>query len=65
MLCNGGITACSRYQTNAVQVYDFMKAVRPQAYMHNTVGYSLGGVALTRHSTAHAPATTMAHVYIV
>ena len=46
MLCAGGITVCtySRYQTNAVQVYDFMKTVWPQAY---------SGAALTRNCAAH------------
>ena len=39
-----GVTTRSRYQTNAVLVHDFM---------NNTVGYSLGGVALTGHSAAH------------
>ena len=28
MLCDGGVTACSRYRTNAVQVHDFMKTLR-------------------------------------
>ncbi len=32
MLRDSGVTARSRYQTNAVQVYDFMKTVWPQAY---------------------------------
>ena len=54
MFCDSGVTASSRYQTNAVQVHDYnMKTVRPQAYANNTVGYSLGGVALTRRSTVH------------
>ena len=32
MLCDGGITACSRYPTNAVEVRDFMKTMWSQAY---------------------------------
>jgi alpha-beta hydrolase superfamily lysophospholipase len=46
MLCDGGVTARNRYQTNAVEVHDFMKLCghRP---MNTTVGQSLGGVVLT------------------
>jgi hypothetical protein len=32
MLCEGRVTARSRYQTNAVQVHDFVKTVWSQAY---------------------------------
>ena len=34
MFCDSGVTAHSRYQTkfNAVEVHDFMKTMRPQAY---------------------------------
>ena len=31
-MCDGGVTVRSRYQTNAVQLHDFMKTVWPQAY---------------------------------
>ena len=32
ILRDGDVTARSRYQTNTVQVHDFMKTVWPQAY---------------------------------
>ncbi len=50
MFCDtiSGVTARSRYQTNAVEVHDFVKTVHvwPQAYEKHCRIVTLGGVVL-------------------
>ena len=57
MLYNGGVTAHSRYQTNAILVHDFMKTMWPQDGIFPWWG--------TSHQTVYmycTPATTVAGV---